>query len=182
MRRTVLAITVLAGCAALQTPPVEAQTPDFSGTWVLDEVASRVTPEAGFGTLGAVGSPKRVHITHAANADLTLQSEWNTSEARLYRPGHTSVIPVGPDDTMRVAGRWDGASLVAEGRRPTAGGGSTILGVRRSLSLSADGDTLTIEATTTTARGDATSTMVYTRLTELDPCAQWSEPCAPRQP
>ena len=109
MPRTVLAVTVLAVCTALPASPVEAQTPDFSGTWVLDEAASRVTPEAGLGALGAVGTPEHLHITHAA-----------------------------------------------------------------------DGGTLMIEATTTTARGDATSTTVYRRLTELGPCEQWSEPCQSR--
>lgn len=182
MSRYRLAIPALAICAVCHAPAVQAQTPDFSGTWVLDEGASRVTPEAGLGTLGAVGTPERLHITHAANGDLALQSEWNTSEARVYRPGRETVIPVGPDDRMTVSARWDGATLVVEGRRPTAGGGSTILGVRRSLSLSDDGGTLAIEATTTTAAGDETSTMVYTRLTDLGPCEQWSEPCEPRQP
>ena len=182
MPRTSLAITVLAVCLAFHPPPVVAQKPDFSGTWVLDEGASYVIPGAGLGTLGAVGTPARLHITHAANGDLALQSEWNTSEARVYRLGTETVIPVGPDDRMTVSARWDGATLVAEGRRPTAGRGSTILGVRRALSLSADGGTLTIVATTTTADGDGTSTMVYHRLTDLGPCEQWSEPCEPRQP
>ncbi len=177
MPRILLAITVL---AVYQAAPVVAQTPDFSGTWMLDEAVSQITPKAGLGALGAVGTPERLHITHAANGDLTLQSEWNTSEARLYRPGSETVIPVGPDDTLRVRAHWDDATLIAEGRRPTAGGGSRILGVRRALSLSGDGGTLTIEATTTTADGDATSTMIYTRLANLGPCEQWSEPCEPR--
>ena len=181
MSRSWLAIPVLAMCA-FQAPQVEVQTPDFFGTWVLDEDASRVTPEAGLGTFGAVGTPARLHITHAANGDLALQSEWNTSEARIDRLGSETVIPVGPDDRMRVSARWDGATLVAEGRRLTAGGGSTILGVRRTLSLNADGGTLTIEAITTTADGHGTSTMVYTRLADLGPCGQWSEPCEPRRP
>ena len=181
MSRSWLAIPVLAMCA-FQAPQVEAQTPDFFGTWVLDEDASRVTPEAGLGTFGAVGTPARLHITHAANGDLALQSEWNTSEARIDRLGSETVIPVGPDDRMRVSARWDGATLVAEGRRLTAGGGSTILGVRRTLSLNADGGTLTIEAITATADGHGTSTMVYTRLADLGPCGQWSEPCEPRRP
>ena len=180
MPRAVFAVIALVACAACQASPGEAETPDFSGAWVLDTGASRLTPEAGFGALGAVSAPERLHITHAANDDLALQSEWNTSEARVYRPGSETVIPVGPDDTLRVSTRWDGVALVAEGRRPTAGGGSAILGVRRTLSLSDDGGTLTIEATTTTADGDATSTMVYTRLSHLGPCEQWSEPCQPR--
>ncbi len=104
MSRSWLAIPVLTMCA-LQAPQVEAQTPDFFGTWVLDEDASRVTPEAGLGTFGAVGTPARLHITHAANGDLALQSEWNTSEARIDRLGSETVIPVGPDDRMRVSAR-----------------------------------------------------------------------------
>ena len=81
---------------------------------------------------------------------------------------------------MPVISRWDGATLVAEGSRAAAGGGSNILGVRRVLSLDDDGQHLTIEATTTTTAGDATSTLVYTRLGELGPCEQWSEPCQAR--
>ena len=69
MPRTVRAVTVLAVNAALPAPPVEAQTPDFSGTWVLDAAAS-VIPGAGLGTLGAVGTPECLHLTHAANGDL----------------------------------------------------------------------------------------------------------------
>jgi hypothetical protein len=182
MSRIVLAFTVFAVCAAVQPPEVSAQAPNFSGTWVLDAAASRIAPEAGLGVLGAVGTPERLHVTHAANGDLTLQSEWNTSEARIYRPDRETVIPVGPDDTMRIVARWDGATLIAEGRRETAGGGSTILGVRRAISLSADSGVLTIDATTTRSAGSATSTMIYTRLTDLGPCEQWSEPCEPRQP
>ena len=182
MHRTAPVIAVLAICLAAQAPSVAAQTPNFSGTWVLNEGASQIVAEAGFGVLGAVGTPERLHVTHAANGDLALQSEWNTSEARIYRPDSETVIPVGPDDTMTVVARWDGATLVAQGGRAPAGGGSTILGVRRAVSMSADGGTLTIEATTTTSDGDATSTMVYNRLTDLGPCEQWSEPCQPRQP
>ena len=116
-------------------------------------------------------------LTNAGPAGFNILT---ASEARVYRPGSDTIIPVGPDDTLRVSTRWNDAVLVAEGRRPIAAGGSTILGVRRSLSLSRDGGTLTIEATTTTADGTATSMMVYTKLTDLGPCEQWSEPCSPR--
>lgn len=177
MLRLLLALTVF---AAFHAPWVAAQTPNFSGTWILDAGTSHTTPDAGLGALGAVGTPERLHITHAANGDLAFESEWNTSEARVYRPGRDTLIPVGPDDTLRVSARWEDAVLIAEGHRPTAAGGSTILGVRRALWLSRDGATLTIEATTTTADGVATSTMVYSRLTTLGPCEQWSEPCSPR--
>jgi len=135
MPRTVFAVIALVSCAAYQASPSEAQTPDFSDTWILDEDASRVTPEAGFEALGAVGTPERLHIAHAANGDLAVPSEWNTSEARVYRPGSKTVIPVGPDDR---------------------------------LGISTSGD------------GDATSTMVCTRLRDLGPCEPWSEPCQPR--
>ncbi len=181
MPRIAFALTVLLTSVLLPTA-LRAQQPDFSGTWVLDESASRLDPDAGLGVLGAVGTPARLHITHAANGDFALQSEWNTSEARIYRPGRETVIPIGPDDTMTVSTRWEGATLVAEGRRATAGGGSSILGVRRAISVSADGNTLTIDATTTTADGSDTSNMVYARLTDLGPCEAWSEPCQPRQP
>ena len=54
MSRLLLALGLL---AALHGSPVKAQTPNFSGTWVLDEAASRLTSDAGLGTLGAVGTP-----------------------------------------------------------------------------------------------------------------------------
>ena len=82
MSRSWLAIPVLAMCA-FQAPQVEVQTPDFFGTWVLDEDASRVTPEAGLGTFGAVGTPARLHITHAANGDLALQSDGTPAKPGL---------------------------------------------------------------------------------------------------
>lgn len=56
MPRILLAITVL---AVYQAAPVVAQTPDFSGTWMLDEAVSQITPKAGLGALGAVGTPER---------------------------------------------------------------------------------------------------------------------------
>lgn len=179
MRRPELLLAVLLLTAFPLVATTGAQSTDLSGTWVLDPTASRITDEAGLAVLGAVGTPERLHVTHAANGDVALQSEWNTSEARLFRPGRETVIPVGPDDTMAVTSRWDGDTLVAEGRRQTAPGGSDILGVRRVLSMDGDGR-LTIEATTRTAAGGATSTLVYTRLGELGPCEQWSEPCQAR--
>jgi len=160
--------------------PANAQAPNFSGTWAFNEAESRLDPEAGLGTLGALGTPERLHISHADNGDLIIQSEWNTSEARLYRPGTNTIIPVGPDDRMKVRAYWNGLTLVAEGSRPRASGGSIILGIRRAISMTADGGSLTIQATTTSTRGDATSTMVYSRLDHLGPCEQWSEPCQER--
>jgi len=177
--RRVPALTIVL-LAVMRLSPVVAQTPDFSGTWVLDRGASEISEAAGLAVLGAVDAPERLHVTHAANGDLALQSEWNTSEARVFRPGRETVIPVGPDDTLAVTSRWEGDTLLAEGRRERAGGGSSILGVRRAISLSPDGAHLTIEATTTTAEGSATSRLVYGRLRDLGPCEQWSEPCTAR--
>ena len=53
MFRLLLALTVF---AAFHAPWVAAQTPNFSGTWILDADTSHTTPDAGLGALGAVGT------------------------------------------------------------------------------------------------------------------------------
>ena len=54
-------------------------------------------------------------------------------------------------------------------------------GVKETLSMSADGQTLTVKVTATPAQGRAesvlTSTLVYTKVQSDDPCEKWPTPC-----
>jgi hypothetical protein len=73
-------------------------------------------------------------------------------------------------------------SLVAEGALKAPNGDTTT--AREVLSLGADGKTLTMEVTTA-AKASASqapaepssSTLVYTRITDVGPCEKWPTPC-----
>ncbi len=65
---------------------------------------------------------------------------------------------------MTITSHWDGATLVSEGSRELSfGGGDITIEVRQVRSLSADGQTLTVEVTRTSPRGANTNTFVYTK-------------------
>ena len=168
MRRTRLRIAVL--FVALGVVPSfgqRGQTPDFSGTWRLDRQASQITPPAFSGGRGGV-TVDMLHITQAANGTLIIGSEANGTKAWAYQLDGESTIPAGRNSTMSVTSRWDGRVLETEG-----------IGLKERLSLSDDGETLTIEITITTATpsGERTNRLVYTKQDVVDPCESWSTPC-----
>ena len=51
------------------------------------------------------------------------------------------------------------------------------VGLKERLSLSDDGETLTVEITTATPSGERTNRLVYTKQYVVDPCESWSTPC-----
>lgn len=146
-----------------------AQRPDFSGMWTLDREASDFTAPAFSGGRGGddVG---RLFITHAANGTVIVGAETNGLKAWSYTPGRELTIPVGRDTSMRVASRWEGERLVAEGTR----GDMTMHEV---MSLSLDGGTLTIEVTTATLDGETRNRLVYRSDRPVGPCETWAMPC-----
>jgi hypothetical protein len=159
---------------------VLAQAPDFSGTWKLDPNRSRVTAEAGLAGLIGSGAPEILHVTQPANGTLVIESQINEGHARLYRPGDKSSTPVfvGPAGSITMTSRWDGRTLVSEGRRETASGTSTsVTEVREVIALSADGRTLTIDVTTAGPGDKSASTLIYMRTQEVGPCQSWPTPC-----
>ncbi len=153
------------GAAATQ----EAGRPSFSGWWTLDREATTLTPPAFSGGRGGADID-RLFITHAANDTVIVGPETNGLKAWSYTPGREGTIPVGRDTTMRVASRWEGARLVAEGTRGD-------LRMHEVMSLSADGGRLTIEVTTTTPEGVVTNTLVYRRDQPVGACETWAMPC-----
>jgi hypothetical protein len=152
-----------------------AQTPDLSGTWKLDVERSR--PPAGPALAGLIsaGAPAVLHITQPANGTLTVESQINESHARLYVPRGTTTTPVfvGQSGTITMATRWEGRTLIAEGRLQSASG--VVTPVKEVFTLGADRQTLRIDVTV--GDGGSASTLTYTRLSDVGPCQSWPTPC-----
>ena len=167
MRLTILAVAVWAAGVA-------AQAPEFSGTWKLDEAKSRIVATAGITGLIAAGAPKTLHITQPANGTIVIESQINEAHARIYRPGKETSTPAGQGGAVTVTSKWEGTSLVTQGALKAANGDVTT--IREVISLAANGQSLTV-AVTTTAKEEASSTLVYTRITDVGPCETWPTPC-----
>jgi hypothetical protein len=154
---------------------VQAQRPDFSGTWKLDANKSRVTEAAGLAGLIATGVPETLHVTYAANGTLVLESQMNEGHARLYIPGGKSSTPVGQGGSITMVSKSDGRAFTSEGSQQDASGVSTA--VKEVIALSADGGTLTIEVTKKDTTNTAVSQLTYTRVQGVAPCESWPTPC-----
>ena len=78
---------------------------------------------------------------------------------------------------MTVASKWDGRAFVSEGAMKAPNGDTTT--VREVLTLSTDGKILTIAVTTVPVGQTAkvSSTMVYSKITNVGPCEKWPTPC-----
>lgn len=152
---------------------VNAQAPDFSGTWKLDEAKSRIVATAGIIGLIPSGAPKTLHITHSANGTIVIESQINEAHARIYRPGRETATPAGQGGAVTTTSKWEGRSLVVEGALKAPNGDTTA--IREVLSLGAGG-MLTMEVTTAAA-DKASSTLVYAKITDVGPCTSWPTPC-----
>ena len=145
-----------------------AQSLDFSGTWRLNKSASQIVAGAGLDGLGANGSPNTLYVTHAANGSVAIGSDVNESMARLYRIGGDSSLP-----PVKIGGEWTPIKSRLEGRTLLSEGAN----LNEAVVLSPDGQTLSFTITKTTASGPATSTLVYAKMTTVDPCREWPTPC-----
>ena len=177
MKRAALCAAVV---LAARVAVVLAQAPDFSGTWKLDSNRTRATPAASLAGLVGAGAPDTLHITQPANGTLVIESQINTSHARVYTAGGKSSTPVfvGPAGSITMTSRWEGRTLVSEGRRESLSGTSTLVTeVKEVLALDSEGRTLTIEITTAGAEGKSASTLMYTRTRDVGPCQSWPTPC-----
>lgn len=168
--RGVFACVVAA--SALQAP-----APDFSGTWRLDDAKSTVVAAAGFIGLISAGVPKTLHITQPANGSVVIESQINEAHVRIYKPGHETSTPAGQGGVVTMMTKWSDRALISEGALKAPNGDTTI--VREVVSLSADGKTLTMAVTTSAGTGgtSSTSTLVYTRITDVGACETWPTPC-----
>jgi hypothetical protein len=161
-------IVLLLGVVA--TISLDAQAPDFSGTWRLDEAKSKVLATAGMFGLIPAGAPKMLHITQPANGTLVIESQVNEGHSRIYKPGRQSSTPAGQGGAVTVASKWEGKALVSEGAFKAPNGDTTT--VREVLSLT-DPKQLTLEVTTPAG----TSSLHYIKITDVGPCETWPTPC-----
>lgn len=149
---------------------LDAQAPDFSGTWRLDEAKSKVVATAGIFGLIPAGAPKTLHITQASNGTLVIESQINEGHSRIYKPGRESSTPAGQGGAVTVTSKWEGKNLVSEGAFKAPNGDATA--VREVLSLT-DAKQLTLEVTTPAG----TSMLHYAKTTDVGPCETWPTPC-----
>lgn len=163
--RAVVVVLILAATSIIQT-----QAPDFSGTWRLDEAKSKVLATAGMFGLIPAGAPKTLHITQPTNGTIVIESQVNEGHSRIYKPGRESSTPAGQGGAVTVTSKWEGKTLISEGAFKAPNGDTT--SVREVLSL-ADGKQLTLEVTTPAG----TSTLHYTKITDVGPCETWPTPC-----
>jgi hypothetical protein len=177
MKRTTVCAAVLVVMAG--TASVLAREPDLSGTWSLEANRSSINAAAGLAGLIAAGAPDRLHITHAANGTLTVESEINESQARIYIPGDktSTLVFVGGAGKITMVSRWENQSLVSEGRREFASSSATATDVKEILTISDDEQILEIEIFTKGGDGTSESRLIYTRTQALGPCQSWATPC-----
>ena len=166
--KNVLLLSVVASAS------LHAQAPDFSGTWRLDEAKSKVVATAGIIGLIPAGAPKTLHITQPANGTVVIESQVNEAHVRIYKPGRESSTPAGQGGAVTMTAKWEGKALVSEGALKAPNGDTTT--VREVVSVSADGKVLTMEVTTSAVE-KASSTLVYTKITDVGPCDTWPTPC-----
>lgn len=183
LKITNIVLGVVVASAALT-----AQSPDFSGTWRLDDANSKVVATAGIIGLISAGAPKTLHITQPANGTVVIESQVNEAHVRIYKPGRESSTPAGQGGAVTMTTKWEGKSLVSEGALKAPNGDTTT--VREMVSLSADGKVLTMEVSTfakasadqsasakASADQGASSTLVYTKIMDVGPCETWPTPC-----
>ena len=169
--KSILLLTI-----ALSASPAYAQNPNFSGTWRLDETKSKVVATAGIVGLIPAGAPKTLHITQPANGTVVIESQINEAHVRIYKPGRESSTPAGQGGAVTMTAKWEGKALVSEGALKAPNGDTTT--VREVVSLSADGKVLTLEVSTSAGQADkASSTLVYTKITDVGSCDTWPTPC-----
>ena len=160
--------------SVLVTATLHAQAPNLAGTWRLDEAKSKVVATAGIIGLIPAGAPKTLHITQPANGTVVIESQINEAHVRIYKPGRETSTPAGQGGAVSMTTKWEGKSLVSEGALKAPNGDTTA--IREVVSVSADGKVLTMEVTTTAA-DRASSTLVYTKITDVGPCETWPTPC-----
>ena len=162
-------IAIVLGLLAVTS--LQAQAPDFSGTWRLDEAKSNVVATAGIIGLIPAGAPKTLHITQPSNGSLVIESQINEAHVRIYKPGRETSTPAGQGGSVTMTTKWDGRTVTSEGALKNASGETT--NVKEVLSLSADGTIMTLQ----TSVGSNASTLVYTKITDVGPCETWPTPC-----
>ena len=163
--------------AAALAAPAAAQGTDFSGTWRLDADASEL-PDFGGGGRGFGGGGRRqggggggfaggartLVIVQTPAMMIVEQQTARGSRAATYRLDGEESTNSGPRGEQTARSRWDGAALVTEGTQSVSTPrGDFSLEFTEWRTLSADGQTMTVESVRSTPRGDIETTLVYRR-------------------
>jgi outer membrane protein assembly factor BamB len=160
------------GAAALPPAPPAL----LSGTWRFDAASSQLTDGAGLAGLIAAGVPPTIHVTHAANGTVVVESPINEGHARLYQPGRQTATPVAQGGTITMTSRWSGTALVAEGTTTAPNGAPAA--VKESYSIDPKRTRLSIEVTSaTTGAEPRISRLIYVPIADMGPCEKWPTPC-----
>jgi hypothetical protein len=151
------ALTVLPGTAA--------QT-DFTGTWVLDTSRGEGLPEGMEQTMTVRQSGDRIEITSHSK---TPMGERRSEDVIVLDGRETEfqpVLNVQASATGKRTAHWsEGRNAFETTERITVEGpqGVVTIAAARTWTLAPDGDTLTIEITSTGPQGEMKSTRVFTR-------------------
>ena len=147
-----------------------AQGTDFSGTWTLDRDASDL-PQGRSGRGGRRGGPgmavaATIVITQSNSELIIKQQGERTNRSITYRLDGSQTTNARPRGNMTTASRWNGAVLVTTGSQQfsTPRRDFTAEFTER-RTLSNHGQTMTIESTRRTPRGNITTTLIYDKST-----------------
>lgn len=151
-----------------------ATRPQFAGTWRLDTAQSRIVDGAGLNGLIGAGAPPMLLVTQPSNGTLMIESPINEGHVRMYRPGATTTTSAAQTGTITMTSQWRGGALVSEGTFALSTGATS--GVKETLTVSADGNVLSVDIVAK-ASPEATSSLKYTRITDVGPCESWPTPC-----
>ena len=146
--------------------PAGAQDTNFLGTWRLDREGSEF-PEFGGGGFGGRrgglgGGAATLVIVQSAEVLIIERQTERGSRVVTYRLDGRESTHTGPRGELTTTSSWEGGTLVTEGTQElsTPRGNFSIDLVER-RTLADDGQTLTVESTRTTRRGDISATLVY---------------------
>jgi len=117
---------------------------------------------------GGGGAAQEVTITMTATTLTIVQTVMGEARTLTYNiGGAASKNPMGMgrmNAEMTSTTAWEGNTLVTQGKATiTTPNGDSEISSYEVRSLSADGKTMTVETTTTTARGENTRKMVYVK-------------------
>ena len=79
-----------------------------------------MTDGAGLAGLIAAGVPPTLHVTHAANGTLVVESADQRRPRAPLPAGQQTATPVAQGGTITMTTKWSGATLVAEGTMTAA--------------------------------------------------------------
>ena len=166
-----LVLAAIAVLLAAPTATLSAQDTDFSGTWNLDRDSSELPQGRGGGGGGAGGRGRggrggrmaaTLVITQTATA-MTVERQFDGQSRTIeYALDGSETTVDGGRGTATVTASWDGGTLVTETAQSIeTGRGNFSIDTTERRTLSSDGQTLTIETTRVTGRGDQMFTLVY---------------------